>query len=88
MQLITGSKAGVYKNTVNTQMFFTFLRYMLVGKQEDHLLVLDSEFVVKNLEIFSEARFIVSSTQCNLKDLTIGCETSQLRQGLKQHSTD
>lgn len=60
---------------------------MLICKQENHFLPLNSKFVVENLQIFPEVIFIVASAQSDLKDFTTGGKGSQFGQALFSAST-
>ena len=50
---------------------------MLVREEEDHLLVLHSQLVVENLQVFPEGRLRVTPTQDDLKHLALSGKCGQ-----------
>lgn len=60
---------------------------MSVSEEERDLLVLNAQFVVKDLQIFPEVGLIVAPAQGDLKDFTAGREGGQSGQTLLATAT-
>lgn len=56
---------------------FTVFGDVLIAEHEDDLLVLDTEFVVENFQIFAEGRFAVTTAELDFEDFTTSCKGGQ-----------
>lgn len=58
---------------------FTFFRHVLIAEHEDDLLVLQTEFVVENLQVFAEVRLAVATAEFDLEHFAARSVRGQTR---------